>query len=208
MSHSVTLEHRSDVEIGSLTDTAAYTLSSMPSMPPERIELDGVVIRRESEFDAEAVAKAIAENLERLSEWMEWAVPDAGTAGTQRARIADTVVQWNSGSVYDYVLTDTSDGVLGKAGLRRTGSGAVEIGYWLTTDAEGHGVITRTVSALTDIALTLDGIGRVEIHCDSANPRSFAVPRRLGYRLDHVIDHPITSPGQTGRQMIWIDDAK
>ena len=66
MSHSVTLEHRSDVEMGSLTDTAAYTLSSMPSMPPERIELDGVVIRRESEFDAEAVAKAIAENLERL----------------------------------------------------------------------------------------------------------------------------------------------
>ena len=48
------------------------------------------------------------------------------------------------------------------------------------------------------------GLGRVEIHCDEANHRSAAIPRRLGYRLDRVEDDAIAAPGESGRSMVWV----
>jgi RimJ/RimL family protein N-acetyltransferase len=45
---------------------------------------------------------------------------------------------------------------------------------------------------------------RVEIHCDEANVRSAAVPRRLGYRLDRIEDDRVSAPGDLGRSMIWV----
>lgn len=180
----------------------------MATTPPERIDLGRLVIRRETDDDAQAVADAIASNLSRLAPWMEWAVDEAADVGAQRARIADASAQWNSGSVYDFVIVDSSSKeVLGKIGIHRTATDVLEIGYWLTSAAEGKGIATRASSALTTIAATMQGTSRVEIHCDAANVRSQAVPERLGYRLDRVVDHPVTTSHQTGRQMIWIYDA-
>lgn len=180
----------------------------MPPTPPERIELDDLVVRRETLGDAESVAAAIASNIPRLAPWMEWAVDDTANVEAQRARIADTIAQWDAGRMYDYIIVDPSNTeVLGKTGLHRTGDGVLEIGYWLTGAAEGRGVVTRTTSALTMIAAGMDDVVRVEIHCDAANARSQAVPQRLGYHLDRVVDHPVTTSRQTGRQMIWIYDA-
>lgn len=180
----------------------------MATTPPERIELDGIVIRRETTHDARAVAEAIASNIPRLAPWMEWAVAEAGQVEAQLTRIADSTVQWNSGSVYDYVITDLSDTeILGKAGLHRTSDNGFEIGYWLSEAAEGRGIMTRVAAKLTATALSIEGIDHTEIHCDEANTRSRSIPSRLGYRLAEVLDHPITTPYQTGRQMIWIYDA-
>lgn len=176
--------------------------------PPERIELDHLVIRRETTDDAQAIADAIGSNIFRLAPWMEWAVDDAADVDTQRIRIADTNAQWNSGSVYDYIIVDAPGSeVLGKIGLHRTAPDVLEIGYWLTGAAEGRGIATRASFALTMVAAGMADIVRVEIHCDAANLRSQAIPERLGYRLDRIDDHPVTTSHQTGRQMIWIYDA-
>ncbi|WP_072805834.1 GNAT family N-acetyltransferase [Rhodococcoides yunnanense] len=180
----------------------------MPATPPERIELGPLVVRRETADDAEAIADAIASNIPRLTPWMEWAVSDAAQVQTQRVRIANSIAQWDSGTVFDYLVTDRSEAkVLGKSGLRRSGTGVMEIGYWLTEAAEGRGVMTAVAAALTTVAAGLQSTKRVEIHCDAANIRSRAIPARLGYRLDRTVDHPITTSHQTGRQMIWVYDA-
>ena len=52
----------------------------------------------------------------------------------------------------------------------------------------------RGRGALTDAAFALDGIERVEIHCDEANLRSAAVPRRLGYTLAEIRNKPPAGP--------------
>jgi RimJ/RimL family protein N-acetyltransferase len=180
----------------------------MQPIPPELIEFDDFVLRRETLADAAPVAEAIASNIPRLAPWMEWAVEDATPVATQESRIADSLTQWDSGSMFDYMIAGGSgDEFLGKAGIRLAGPDHATIGYWVTEDAEGRGIVTRVARALTALAAELDGIVRVEIHCDAANDRSRAVPERLGYRLDRVIDHPITTSHQTGRQMIWIYDA-
>jgi RimJ/RimL family protein N-acetyltransferase len=58
------------------------------------------------------------------------------------------------------------------------------------------------------VALSLPGVTRVEIRCDVANLASASVPRRLGYRLDRVVDDRVTAPGETGRLMVWVVDRR
>jgi RimJ/RimL family protein N-acetyltransferase len=177
-------------------------------LPPERIVLDGFVLRRTQAADAGMIADSVAANLSRLAAWMPWAGPVSATVDGQRARIPGTMARWDEGLAYEYlaVLADTSRH-LGNFGLeRRIGPGALEIGYWLTQDAEGHGYATAAARALTDVALNLPGIARVEIHCDQANLRSQAIPQRLGYRLDRIESAEIKAANETGHSMIWIYD--
>ena len=178
----------------------------MTARPPERIERDGVVLRRPREDDLEAVGAAVAASLEHLRPWMAWADDDATTAARRREHQERCDAGWDSGSDFAYLAVDPTDGaVVGAAGLhRRIGPRAIEIGYWVHVDHIGRGVATAVAEALTDAALALPDVASVEIHCDQANVRSAAVPRRLGYRLDRIEDDDVTAPAETGRSMVWV----
>jgi ribosomal-protein-serine acetyltransferase len=64
---------------------------------------------------------------------------------------------------------------------------AAEIGYWITAEQEGKGIITRCVSALMDYAIDKMKVLRFVIGCAVNNQRSRAVPERLGYRLHAIV---------------------
>lgn len=59
----------------------------------------------------------------------------------------------------------------------------VTLGYWITASQEGRGWITRAAVGVLD---HLFGVGfhRVEIRAATDNPRSRAVPERLGFTLE------------------------
>ncbi|KAA0922827.1 MULTISPECIES: GNAT family N-acetyltransferase [unclassified Rhodococcus (in: high G+C Gram-positive bacteria)] len=178
----------------------------MHDAPSQRIVTDRLVIRREEADDACAVADVIGRNLVHLSPWMGWATAEAARTSAQLARIADAVEQWDAGKMFDYGIFDLEGGAfLGKIGMhRRIGPHGIELGYWLDARAEGRGVISEAVAALMREALRLDGIIRVEIHCDAANFKSQAVPRRLGFVLDRIEDQPIAAASETGEHMVWV----
>jgi len=173
--------------------------------PAEQIELPavGVVLRRHRPADLDALHAAIEESRDHLRPFM----PFADQARVDTAGFVELAQrEWADGTGFNYLITDATDGeVLGGCGIHlRIGPDAAEIGYWLRDGATGRGIITAAAAALTDAGLALDGIGRMEIHCDEANVRSAAVPRRLGYRLDRIEPDAITSPGELGRMMVWI----
>jgi ribosomal-protein-serine acetyltransferase len=58
---------------------------------------------------------------------------------------------------------------------------ATSIGYFLSEDAQGHGIITRAVKALLDYIFGTLEINRVEIQCAVSNHKSIAIPERLGF---------------------------
>lgn len=175
--------------------------------PPERIEIDALVLRRYVPEDLQARFDAINTSYEHLHAWMDW-LPERPTLEQQREWGERQVGSWPFEGACNYGVFDPADGTLLAAiGLHdRLGPGALEIGYWCHVAHTGKGVITRSARELTRIALGLEGIERVEIHCDEGNTRSAAVPRRLGYRLDRIEDGEITAPAQTGRDMIWIKE--
>lgn len=179
----------------------------MPVPPPERIDLDALTLRRSTGADADAIASAVAANLEHLAPWMPWATPAAARPESQRVRLRHTESAWERGSDFEFVAVPRGQEgpVLGVLGLHRTvGPRAIELGYWLAHDVTGRGHATAAAGALTTAALALEDVDSVEIHCDEANVRSRRVPERLGYRLDRVEDDDVEAPGELGRSMIWV----
>jgi RimJ/RimL family protein N-acetyltransferase len=172
--------------------------------PPERVDLGDIVVRRWRPDDLIARFEAVTRSYPALHPWMAWAAEPV-TLDQQRAYAETTTVSWPDpeGSC-TYGIFDFNGAVLGAVGIHDIlGPGALEIGYWCHIDHVGRGIITRSAEALTDIALALPGVDRVEIHCDKANVRSAAVPRRLGYRLDRVELRPVRAPAESGQQMVW-----
>jgi ribosomal-protein-serine acetyltransferase len=64
---------------------------------------------------------------------------------------------------------------------------ATSIGYWLTEDRQGRGIMTDAVRALTTHAFDVWGLNRVEIRVAVRNLRSRAVPHRLGFLEEGVL---------------------
>lgn len=68
--------------------------------------------------------------------------------------------------------------------LRRVGIDALEIGYWLRSDATGQGLATEMASAMVKTAFELDKVKRLDLLCSPDNERSAALARRLGFTFE------------------------
>jgi RimJ/RimL family protein N-acetyltransferase len=181
----------------------------MTTAPPARIDLDGeMYLRWLTIDDAEALARAVGDSLDDLKPWMPWADAQSADVSFQRGRLRNQPQQRERREEWQYGLFAIADeAFLGTFGLMtRRGPGTLEIGYWMHTDAAGHGRATKAALALTERGLLVDGIDRMIIVCDEANVRSAAIPERLGYRLDHIETRAPEAPGESGRMQMWFAD--
>lgn len=179
-------------------------------VPPQRIELDRVVLRRMAPDDAESVAAAVTESYDHIQPWMPWATPESTSPEFQRRRLAGPAGSWELDGDYAYGIflpssdTHSSDAVAGGAGLhRRLGPGALEIGYWVHVAHIRTGIATAAAGALTSAGFSMAGIERIEIRCDAANDASAAVPRKLGFRLVDSLEIAPEAPAEVGRRLVW-----
>jgi RimJ/RimL family protein N-acetyltransferase len=62
-----------------------------------------------------------------------------------------------------------------------------EFGYWLSTDQQGKGIMTRSVRCLMDYAAENFRVNRFVIGCAKENTLSRGVPQRLGYHIHATI---------------------
>ena len=63
---------------------------------------------------------------------------------------------------------------------------SAEIGYWLTEQAQGNGIATSAVEALTRHLIRERGTHRIVIRCAVGNAKSCAVAERLGFQFEGV----------------------
>lgn len=61
------------------------------------------------------------------------------------------------------------------------------IGYFLISNAQGKGLMTRTVSTLLQYSFIELGLNRIEIRCGEKNIKSRAIPERLGFTYEGCI---------------------
>jgi RimJ/RimL family protein N-acetyltransferase len=173
--------------------------------PPERIALPtvGVVLRRHRADDVDAMHAAIETSRDHLRPFIPFADQSRQETG---AFVERAIASWDDRTDFRYLAIDDADGdVLGGCDIhRRIGPDAAEVGYWLRAGATGRGIVSAAAAALTQTAFAIDGVERVEIHCDVANTRSAEIARRLGYELDRIDPVPITAPGEQGLLMIWV----
>ena len=173
---------------------------------PEQIETPIGVLRRIRESDGEQVAPTIRASLQHFEPWMPWATEAAAQVEVQSGCCRESENLWDAGSDYIYLLRPHGqDVVAGSFGLhRRVGPGAIEIGYWVHASYLRRGYATAGARALTATALHLTDVDQVLIRTDEGNKASAAIPRRLGYRLDHVEVRSPEAPGESGRLQVWV----
>lgn len=161
-----------------------------------------LVVRQWRAGDVRLLHDAVVESIDHLRPWMPWVAKEPLSLDERLELVDGWQRLWDAGDRMCGMFL--GDRVVGGCGLhQRIGPGGQEIGYWVRVGQTGHGYATAAARALTDMAFTMPGVTRVEIHHDVANSVSGRVPARLGYVHVHDVAHPIEAPGETGRQSIW-----
>ncbi|HEX6230753.1 MAG TPA: GNAT family N-acetyltransferase [Actinomycetota bacterium] len=153
-------------------------------MSPLPVELgDGAILRRLELGDLERVWAAVDDERTRLDPWMAW---------IRHTRTIDDQREWLEGVVADERSLEgcgmfLGDEYLGGVGLMPGAYGiAGEIGYWIRSEFEGRGFVTRAVRALIEIGFRELGLHRIVIRAGSDNARSRAIPERLGFTQEGI----------------------
>lgn len=140
-----------------------------------------------TERHAEEVFALVDRNRAYLRQWMPWVAP---SYSIEDAR----------GFLKRSIERFARDGFF-QAGVRYQGKLAgvigfhepnemnkhISLGYWLSEDMQGRGLMTRACRAMVNYAINERGMNRVEIRCAPGNVRSRAIPRRLGFVEEGVI---------------------
>jgi RimJ/RimL family protein N-acetyltransferase len=182
--------------------------------PAYRIHTRRLVLRCWDPADAPLLKAAIDASLDHLRPWMPWAADEPQPLQTKVGLLRRFRGEFDLGRDFVYgifcrgegeVLVVDSMTLRGGAGLHtRLGEGALEIGYWIHAAHINQGLATETAAALTKVAFQVHGVDRVEIHCDPANLRSAAVPRKLGYLHEATLRRRArTADGKPRDTMVW-----
>jgi len=122
-----------------------------------------------------------------LGRWLPWVNTTQGMPDTvkflQNARDAFLRGEGIHGAIWD------QDQFVGMMALRVTSKAdqVGQVGYWLSSRAQGRGIISRLLTAFVGYCFREWKLHRLELHCATANERSCRVAERVGFRLEGVM---------------------
>lgn len=146
----------------------------------------GAQLRLLDEREAGALTEVIEANREHLQRWLPWAETHGFEDSVEYLRRKR--LQWEMNDGFEGAI-ELDGRIVGGAGFHRVDwlNRCTSIGYWLTADAQGRGLMTATVRALLDHAFGAWDLHRVFIEVVVGNERSKAIPERLGFRQEAVL---------------------
>ncbi len=137
--------------------------------------------------DARAVFDVVTANRDHLSPFMHWMTPgysiDSAQAFIQQATEKRAARKSLSLGIF------RAERFIGSIGFVYFDwvAGKAEIGYWISADEEGKGIVTASARLLIDFAFRELELNRIEIRCSSENSRSAAIPQRLGFTREGLL---------------------
>ncbi|HEV7645798.1 MAG TPA: GNAT family N-acetyltransferase [Pyrinomonadaceae bacterium] len=161
-------------------------------MPEFKIN-DNLELRTLQEEDVLVLAGLVKENLPHLQPWMLWAVDDYD------ARHAGDFIRQNLANTSKYKAPSYGifyEGeLIGCIGFVKLDveSRLAEIGYWISAEHEGKGLITECTRTLIEYCFDELNIARIEIRAAASNERSRAIPEKFGFKLTGQFkdEHPL-----------------
>ena len=150
--------------------------------------------------DAEGLFALTHSNRAHLRRWLPWLDGTQQTEDT-RAYLNAAIEQARAGLGGVWAI-EQSGALCGVAGFNRIepSNRTCEIGYWLSAEQQGKGIMTRCVERLIRHAFDDLSLNRITIPVAVENQPSRAVAERLGFRregvlreaewlYDHFVDH-------------------
>jgi ribosomal-protein-serine acetyltransferase len=145
---------------------------------------DEITLRAWQESDIEQGFDLVMRNRDHLQQFMHWMSPDYSIESSRKF-MTEGIARQKDGKELGLGIF-RGDELLGSIGMFGFDWKAqkVEMGYWISKDEEGKGIITRAAKLLIDYAFDELNMNRIEIRCSAENVRSAAVPERLGFKKE------------------------
>lgn len=148
------------------------------------IELaDDVVLREIRESDAPALLQAYLKNRDYLAPWEPERPASFFTLVNIRAMIQDDVYHEAVGDRVPLIFQwgEAIGGILTLEHIVRDAWQSGELSFWLDPELSGRGLMTKSVTALTEHALSVLALHRIVAGTLPHNANSQNVLRRCGY---------------------------
>lgn len=148
---------------------------------------DGIEIRSLHRGLAARIYQLVRVDDARLSRFLPWVRQTQSMADTMKfltqAREAFVRGQAVHGAIW------LQNELVGMMALEVKGPAdqMAHIGYWISSRAEGKGVMTRALTAFVDYAFTEWSLHRLEIYCATDNVRSCRVAERVGFQKEGTL---------------------
>ncbi|WP_110927933.1 GNAT family N-acetyltransferase [Bacillus massiliglaciei] len=133
------------------------------------------------QYNREELYELIDTNREHLRKWLLW-VDKRKSAKDFEPIIPIWIRNYADNNGFDAGIR-LNGKLVGMVGLHYIDwkHRSTSIGYFLSEEAQGQGIITRSLSALLSYLFGTWNINRVEIRCAINNHKSIAIPERLGF---------------------------
>ncbi|MBL7714402.1 MAG: GNAT family N-acetyltransferase [Bdellovibrionales bacterium] len=155
---------------------------------PELLSGKRIELKKHSIDSAAWMFRCIDQDRKRLGRYFPWVASTRTSTDTENY-IRSSHQAWAEGRLLDFSIFERQSGAyLGNIGAHHISwkNQSAELGYWLFSEHEGKGYISEAVQ-LFENALFDAGFVRVEIRCETGNARSAAVPKRLGYQFEGLV---------------------
>lgn len=146
-----------------------------------------VVLKLREAGDAEAQFMLTDKNRTHLAPWFPWvekiiSVDDSEKFILKCMKGFEEKINLDLGVYFEGVL-------IGSMGLHtiNTKNKWGEIGYWLSKDYEGKGIMTECVKKLLEYGFLELHLHRIQIRCDSRNEKGKRIPEKLGFTLEATL---------------------
>ena len=157
----------------------------------EEFYTERLLIRKPLPGDGKAVYQAMQASLTELKAWMPWAHREQ-TVEDVEVNMRDAHAKFlTRDDLRLHIFNRETGEFIGSSGLHRINwmIPKFEIGYWIDSRYSGKGYIIEATEAITKFAFTELKANRVEIRCDSKNIKSRAIPERLGFTLEGILQN-------------------
>ncbi|WP_107951014.1 GNAT family N-acetyltransferase [Lysinibacillus parviboronicapiens] len=153
-----------------------------------KITIDNeLALRTVAVEDAQAVFALTDASREYLREWLPW-LDFTKEVADSKAYIESCISGFEAQSSLSLVIIFRHE-IVGIAGFNaiNPSNKTATVGYWLSKDAQGHGIMTKTVKALMHYAFEELQLNKVEIRAAVGNVKSRAIPERLNFTIEGTI---------------------
>lgn len=131
--------------------------------------------------------EAVDKNREHLSPFLPW-VGNMKSVSDFHDYIKNCEQLYQGKKEVSFVIISDED-VVGRIGLHYINfqNKNASIGYWLTKDVEGQGIITKSCKEVITYAFQELGLHRIEIKAAVKNLRSQAIPQKLNFKKEGIL---------------------
>ncbi len=158
-----------------------------------------ITLRLFREGDAAPLFEIIERDRDYLAEFLPW--PDGITTLEDEKRFVERVMSQpliGSDASVSFIIEYQSE-IAGTIGIRLANpqNHTGEIGYLLAEPMQHKGIMTRACQAVSEYGFAEMDLRRIEIFADPENPKSRAIPLRLGYTDDGIAPYTLRATGKS-----------